>query len=47
VALVITPDNSRDAANAWGMDGAQTAYITVRRPARIAVHADLMLPVNA
>ena len=47
VALVITPDNSRDAANAWGVDAAQTAYITVRRPARIAVHADLMLPVNA
>jgi hypothetical protein len=47
VELVITPDNSRDGANAWGADAAQTAYITLRRPARIAVHADLMLPVNA
>jgi hypothetical protein len=44
VELVITPDNSRDAANAWGVDAAQTAYITLRRPVRIAVHADLMLP---
>ena len=47
VDLVITPDNSRDGANAWGTDAAQTAYIALRRPARIAVHADLMLPVNA
>jgi hypothetical protein len=33
-----------DLANQWNRDSAQTAYIAYRRPARIAIHADLMLP---
>ena len=33
-----------DAANKWGVDAAQTAYITLRLPFRIAIHADLMVP---
>lgn len=33
-----------DAASQWGTDAAQTAYITVRLPFRIAIHADLMVP---
>ena len=33
-----------DKANAWGTDAAQTAYITLRLPFRIAIHADLMVP---
>jgi hypothetical protein len=44
VNLVIGPDNADDGNNAWGKDSAQTAYITFRRPARIAVHAEMMLP---
>jgi hypothetical protein len=35
---------SDDAANVWGADAAQTAYITLRLPFRIAIHADLMVP---
>ncbi len=33
-----------DAANHWGADAAQTAYVTARLPFRIAIHADLMVP---
>jgi len=33
-----------DAANQWGRDAAQTAYITARLPFRVAIHADLMVP---
>jgi hypothetical protein len=33
-----------DAAYKWGVDAAQTAYITLRLPFRIAIHADLMVP---
>jgi hypothetical protein len=33
-----------DAANAWGQDAAQTAYITARLPFRVAMHGDLMVP---
>ena len=33
-----------DAASAWGADAAQTAYITLRLPFRIAIHADLLVP---
>jgi hypothetical protein len=47
VNLVIGPDNAEDGNNAWGTDSAQTGYITFRRPARIAIHADLMLPTGA
>jgi hypothetical protein len=35
---------SPDAAYQWGVDAAQTAYITLRLPFRIAIHADLMVP---
>jgi len=44
VNLQIGPDNADDNKNAWGKDSAQTAYIAFRRPARIAIHSDLMLP---
>jgi hypothetical protein len=33
-----------DAQNTWGADAAQTAYITLRLPFRIAIHASLMVP---
>jgi hypothetical protein len=33
-----------DAASQWGTDAAQTAYITLRLPFRIAIHADLLVP---
>jgi hypothetical protein len=33
-----------DAANQWGIDAAQTAYITLRLPFRVAIHADLLVP---
>jgi len=36
--------NPDDAADAWGADAAQTAYITLRLPFRIAIHASLMVP---
>jgi hypothetical protein len=36
-----TPD---DPNNDWGVNSAQTAYILLRLPFRILIHADLMLP---
>jgi hypothetical protein len=33
-----------DAGYAWGVDAAQTAYITARLPFRVGIHADLMIP---
>jgi hypothetical protein len=33
-----------DSQNGWGLDAAQTAYITYRRPVRVAIHASAMLP---
>ena len=36
--------NTADTQNAWGADAAQTAYITLRLPFRIAIHADLLVP---
>jgi hypothetical protein len=38
------PDNPGDPDNRWGKDAAQTAFILLRRPVRVAVHASLMLP---
>ena len=39
------PDYSpEDANNSWGVNSAQTAYILLRLPFRILIHADLMLP---
>jgi hypothetical protein len=43
-AIVSDADNPDDASNAWGVNGAQTAYILLRLPFRILIHADLMLP---
>lgn len=38
------PDNPGDPDNHWGQDAAQTAFILLRRPVRVAVHAHTMLP---
>jgi hypothetical protein len=37
-------ENPGDVDNHWGQDAAQTAFIAMRRPVRIAVHAETMLP---
>ena len=39
-------DNPDDAQNHWGVNAAQTAYILLRLPFRILIHADLMLPAS-
>jgi hypothetical protein len=39
-----TLSGADDQANKWGQNSAQTAYILLRMPFRILVHADLMLP---
>jgi hypothetical protein len=44
IAIADDTADPDDAANAWGTDAAQTAYITLRMPYRIAIHADLMVP---
>lgn len=44
VAIARHDDNPQDPDNSWGEDAAQTAYITYRRPVRVLVHADTMLP---
>ncbi len=44
VTIAAGPDNPNDPANAWGADAAQTAYIALQRPVRVAVHARTMLP---
>jgi hypothetical protein len=41
VGTLTDPD---DQSNAWGRNSAQTAYILLRMPFRILIHADLMLP---
>jgi len=46
VQIVAGPDNQEDPNNAWGQDAAQTAYITLRRPFRLAAPAELMLPLQ-
>jgi hypothetical protein len=43
-AIVNDADDPDDTTNAWGVDAAQTAYITLRMPFRIAIHADLLVP---
>jgi hypothetical protein len=47
IAVEADPDgtaiNPNDPANAWGVDAAQTAYITMRLPGRVAVHANTLL----
>jgi len=45
VAIVEQPnENPGDSQNAWGRDAAQTAFITLMRPARVGIHAEMMLP---
>jgi hypothetical protein len=44
VAIAADADNPNDPANNWGVNSAQTAYILLRLPFRILIHADLMLP---
>jgi hypothetical protein len=47
VAIVQKPENPGDLNNHWGTDAAQMAFITFRRPVRVAVHAETMLPKEA
>jgi hypothetical protein len=44
VAIAADAENPNDPANDWGVSSAQTAYILLRLPFRILIHADLMLP---
>jgi len=44
VAIAADAENPNDPANNWGVNSAQTAYILLRLPFRILIHADLMLP---
>jgi hypothetical protein len=45
VAIQEDPNrNPGDDDNAWGLDSAQTAFITLRRPVRVGIHARRMLP---
>jgi hypothetical protein len=44
VAITADAENPNDPANQWGKNSAQTAYILLRLPFRILIHADLMLP---
>jgi hypothetical protein len=43
-AIVSDTNNPEDADNGWGEDSAQTAYVLLRLPFRILIHADMMLP---
>jgi hypothetical protein len=43
-AVVADADNPDDPNSKWGVNAAQTAYILLRLPFRILIHADLMLP---
>ena len=43
-AIVSDKNNPEDADNQWGQDSAQTAYVLLRLPFRILIHADMMLP---
>jgi hypothetical protein len=44
IAIVSDADNPNDTNNQWGVNSAQTAYILLRLPFRVLLHADLMLP---
>lgn len=51
VQIAAGADNANDANNHWSdlstrTDAAQVAYITLRRPVRVAIHADMMLPAG-
>jgi hypothetical protein len=41
---VAIPAGGDDANNKWGANSAQTAYILLRLPFRVLIHAELMLP---
>src|SRR5260370_36571265 len=43
-AIAGDADNPDDTKNTWGANAAQTAYILLRAPFRVLIHADLMLP---
>lgn len=43
-AIVSDSSDPDDASNQWGKNSAQTAYILLRLPFRILIHADMMLP---
>jgi hypothetical protein len=43
-AIVSDAPDPEDADNKWGKNSAQTAYVLLRMPFRILIHADLMLP---
>jgi hypothetical protein len=44
IAIVSDSNNPDDTNNQWGVNSAQTAYILLRLPFRVLIHADLMLP---
>jgi hypothetical protein len=44
IAIANDAENPDDTKNAWGVNSAQSAYILLRLPFRILIHADLMLP---
>jgi hypothetical protein len=44
IAIASDQADPEDADNAWGKDSAQTAYVLLRMPFRILIHADMMLP---
>ncbi len=43
-AIVSDTSDPEDADNKWGVNSAQTAYVLLRMPFRILIHADMMLP---
>jgi len=46
VAIAADANDPDDPANKWGVNSAQTAYILLRLPFRILIHADHMLPAS-
>jgi hypothetical protein len=44
IAITDDSENPDDTNNAWGVNSAQTAYVMLRLPFRVLIHADLMLP---
>lgn len=44
IAIAGDQDNPDDTKNKWGVNAAQTAYILLRAPFRVLIHADFMLP---
>jgi hypothetical protein len=41
------PENPGDASNNWGQDAAQTAFVALSRPVRVAIHAEMMIPEDS